>query len=191
MDDETLTSIEPINFIWNASSDIDGEILTYTLKMYGTNVDATLENGIDTSLTFEGVNGDFNLLPNNTYSWTVLVSDGFTQMSSIDTFRFVTPEVVNVEDYLNQLPKEYSLGQNYPNPFNPFSSIHFGLPKNSHVTLYVYDLLGQKISKLVDEQMEAGTHRVEFNGSNLSSGVYLYRIQAGVFVDMKKMVLIK
>jgi len=91
----------------------------------------------------------------------------------------------------NQVPTVYSLSQNYPNPFNPETKIQFGLPKAGQVKLVVYDLIGAEVATLVDENMQAGYHNVTFNGINLASGVYFYRLNAGDFVNVKKMVLVK
>jgi len=88
-------------------------------------------------------------------------------------------------------PIDFELGQNYPNPFNPSTVITFNLPDASDVTLTVYNMLGQRITTLINQPMTAGTHRIDFDASNLSSGVYLYRIQAGKFVQTKKLTLIK
>ncbi len=85
----------------------------------------------------------------------------------------------------------YKLNQNYPNPFNPSTKISFSLAKSEHVTLTVYDMAGKEISKLVDEQRAAGEYAVSFNASNLPSGVYLYKLTAGSFSQIKKMVLTK
>ena len=89
------------------------------------------------------------------------------------------------------LPTEFSLSQNYPNPFNPASKILFGLPEASHVSLEVFNIMGQLIETLVNDQMEAGYHEVYWNASAYSSGVYFYRIKAGAFFETKKMMLLK
>ncbi|WP_153038449.1 T9SS type A sorting domain-containing protein [Balneola sp. EhC07] len=89
------------------------------------------------------------------------------------------------------LPKEFSLRQNYPNPFNPSTNIEFALPEQAVVSLKVYNLLGREISTLVSGRMSAGIHKIEFNASGLSTGLYFYRIQAGGFMQTKKMMLIK
>ena len=90
-----------------------------------------------------------------------------------------------------QVPSQFALSQNYPNPFNPSTTIKFELPRTSQVNLTVYDILGREVSMLVNERREAGVHEVKFDGSNLASGVYLYRLQAGAFVSTKKLVLLK
>ena len=88
-------------------------------------------------------------------------------------------------------PKEFKLEQNYPNPFNPTTTIQFAVPSVSDVKLEVFNILGQKVASLVNRRMEAGVHTVNFNAANLSSGVYFYRLQAGNFVQTKKMMLVK
>jgi photosystem II stability/assembly factor-like uncharacterized protein len=89
------------------------------------------------------------------------------------------------------VPKKFNLSQNYPNPFNPTTKINFELPRSSNVKLSVYDITGKLASELINEQRAAGYYTVEFNGSNLASGMYFYRIQAGDFSAVKKMVLVK
>jgi hypothetical protein len=88
-------------------------------------------------------------------------------------------------------PLQFDLAQNYPNPFNPSTTIRFQLPRASHVTLTVYDVLGREVSVLVNEGKDAGVHEVKFDGSNLASGVYFNRLQAGEFVQIRKLVLLR
>ena len=97
--------------------------------------------------------------------------------------------VSNEEDDFN--PKEFTLEQNYPNPFNPSTNISFNLPQASEVSLKVYNMLGQEVATLINERLGAGAQTVAFDASNLSSGMYIYRIQAGTFSKTKKMLLIK
>jgi hypothetical protein len=94
------------------------------------------------------------------------------------------------EDYLS-LPQESVLGQNYPNPFNPSTTIRYGLPSRSHVTLTVFNTLGQQVATLAEGEMEAGYHETVFDASGLASGVYLYRLQAGNFVQTKRLLILK
>ena len=89
------------------------------------------------------------------------------------------------------LPTVYSLSQNYPNPFNPTTTIKFGIPQAGDVSLVVYDILGRKVAELLHGNLAAGYHTVNFNASNLASGVYFYRIEAGNFVSVKKLMLLK
>ncbi len=92
---------------------------------------------------------------------------------------------------LANLPTEYGLAQNYPNPFNPVTKINYELPVSGKVTLKIYSLLGKEIATLVNDNMDAGRYTVSFNGADLASGMYFYKITAGNFTAVKKMVLIK
>ncbi|MCX6165356.1 MAG: T9SS type A sorting domain-containing protein [Ignavibacteriae bacterium] len=96
-----------------------------------------------------------------------------------------------VSNNTQEIPKSFELFQNYPNPFNPTTNIKYQITNSKLVTLRVYDILGKEIATLVNEKKTAGIYEVTFNGSNFASGVYFYRIQAGDFVQVKKMVLIK
>jgi hypothetical protein len=89
------------------------------------------------------------------------------------------------------LPFSFVLGQNYPNPFNPSTTIQYALPSRSHITLAVYNTLGQIVRELVNGDMGAGYQEVQFDAGHLASGVYLYRMQAGNFVEVKKLVVLK
>ena len=85
----------------------------------------------------------------------------------------------------------FSLSQNYPNPFNPITTIGFGIMEKGNVRLSVLNILGEEIRVLINEEKEAGYHEIDFNGSDLPSSVYFYRIQAGNFIDTKKMILLR
>jgi hypothetical protein len=101
-----------------------------------------------------------------------------------------------IDDAVVGLPAEFSLSQNYPNPFNPATEIKFALPENAHVKIEIFNVLGQKVRTLVDADMDAGYKSIVWNGTdasgrNLSSGVYLYRMQAGNKTFNKKMLMLK
>jgi hypothetical protein len=94
------------------------------------------------------------------------------------------------------IPEEFCLFQNYPNPFNPVTTIEYRIPaagtsRDLSVQLKIYDLLGQEVATLVNEQQSAGSYEVKFDASNLASGIYLYKIQAGEFTSVKKLMLLK
>ncbi|MGA2669784.1 MAG: T9SS type A sorting domain-containing protein, partial [Ignavibacteria bacterium] len=91
----------------------------------------------------------------------------------------------------NKIPSSYVLSQNYPNPFNPTTNITYSIPKAGNVKLTIFDVLGREVSVLVNEVKSPGTYNVDFNASNIGSGVYFYRIEAGDFSAVKKMVLVK
>jgi len=92
---------------------------------------------------------------------------------------------------VNGSPNSYNLFNNYPNPFNPSTTITYQIPKNSFVKLIVYNTLGQEVAKLVSEQQSHGKYSVQFDASNLPSGIYIYKLQAGDFIESKKMVMTK
>jgi hypothetical protein len=85
----------------------------------------------------------------------------------------------------------YQLNQNYPNPFNPSTTIKYSIPIAGLVTLTVFNILGEQVKTLINQEMPAGNYTVQFNASSLASGIYLYRIQAGSFVQTKKMILLR
>jgi len=105
-----------------------------------------------------------------------------------DTF---TDVVTGVAESEGGVPTEFALQQNYPNPFNPSTAISYALPQRSHVRLTVFNTLGQQVATLVNGEMEAGNHNVTFDAAELASGVYLYLLQAGEFVETKKLILMK
>ena len=110
-----------------------------------------------------------------------------------DTANFYldTTGLIGIHKIGTDIPKQFTLMQNYPNPFNPVTTIEYRLPASNFVKLYVYDILGRIVKSLVNEKQEAGYYRVGFDGSNLASGIYFYRIQAGSYFETRKMLLIK
>jgi hypothetical protein len=90
-----------------------------------------------------------------------------------------------------EVPGEYALHQNYPNPFNPSTTIWYELPTAGNVKLTVFDMLGQIVATLVSERKQPGTYTVQFDGSGLATGVFFYRLQAGTYVETKKLLLIR
>jgi hypothetical protein len=96
-----------------------------------------------------------------------------------------------VEPISSSIPAAFDLAQNYPNPFNPSTTLQYSIARKGHVVLDVFNVLGQSVARLVDGELSAGTYRTTFDASRLSSGVYLYRLQAGDFVQTQKMVLMK
>jgi hypothetical protein len=99
--------------------------------------------------------------------------------------------VVGVESNPVSIPNSFSLSQNYPNPFNPSTKINFSLPSPNNVKITLYDMAGKKVAEILNQELAGGSHTVNFNAANLASGTYIYRIQAGNFVEAKKMVLLK
>jgi hypothetical protein len=110
--------------------------------------------------------------------------------SIITTIKYV-PVLVSVQGQNTNVPTEYALKQNYPNPFNPSTIIRYQLPKDAFVSVKVYDLLGKEVAKLVDETKDAGYYEIVFDAASLTSGLYFYKMQAGDFVTVRKMVVVR
>jgi hypothetical protein len=168
----------PGNFTFQyTATDPDGDNLTFALL--GTETKATITAaGLLTYTANDTLDID---------TLTVVVTDGLGGADTTVTILSSYSEVITP----GVLPSEFALDQNYPNPFNPSTAIRFQLPRESHVTLKVYNLLGEQVGSIVNEYLPAGYHEYKFDASNLSTGVYLYRIEAGDFISTKKMALIK
>lgn len=106
----------------------------------------------------------------------------------IDHLSFTDPSAV---EQISGLPKDFSLSQNYPNPFNPTTNIEYTIPEASFVQLKVYDILGNEVATLVNEEQSAGTYRADFIANNLASGLYIAKLQAGNYSQTIKMSLLK
>jgi hypothetical protein len=133
---------------------------------------------------------DYNFQPDSVYTITAVSPGHNVSMAS-----FVPSIVTGInDDERPLLPDDYMLNQNYPNPFNPTTTISFNLPVRTNVQLTVFNILGQEVSRLVDDELAAGSHTVTWDGraiggSEAASGVYLYRLQTDMFADVKKMIL--
>jgi len=137
---------------------------------------------------------DLNVLIGNSYEYYVTATDFANNEGEISNS--FTLMVISVDNLVNAIPDEFALGQNYPNPFNPSTSISYQLPVSGNVRLNVYNLNGELVTTLVSGEMSAGYHTVEWNGltstgRGIASGVYLYRIQANDFVQVRKMIMMK
>ncbi len=179
----------PITFIWSSSADPDGDSLLYILTIKGINTQYdTSVTLADTSISMDIMD---HLQPISYYSWFVRVTDRIDTVISLETFSFRTSDSVTAVMSENEIPKVFKLYQNYPNPFNLSTFIMFDLPKEVEVKFCVYDVLGRLVGVLVDGRMSAGRYKIEFRGNDLPSGVYFYRLVAGDFSSVKKMVLVK
>ncbi len=114
-----------------------------------------------------------------------------TDNNGIVAFTRKINQIVGINPISNQVLQNYMLYQNFPNPFNPITKIYYSIPRISKVTIVVYDILGRLVRSLVNDFKEVGNYTVSFDGSGLASGVYFFRIEAGDFVDSKKMVLVQ
>ncbi len=117
-------------------------------------------------------------------------SDEFVAVATHGAGIYSASNVTSVEDG-SSLPEDYTLSQNYPNPFNPSTTISFSLPQAGKVKLTLFDALGRNVQEISNKEFSAGDHSINFNAANLTSGVYFYRIEAGSFVQSKKMLLLK
>lgn len=189
---------QQFKFTWNKPIDLNGDPLAFRWVPIGgtavptggspTGADSFLVRTGTQLLTFMG-NKDTAVL-----KWTVQTKDPFpTIVSSVDTSFVILIKGktmdVNVTD--NALPTVFSLDQNYPNPFNPTTTITYSIPTESHVVLKVYNMLGQEVATLVNGWLSPGYYSATLNAAALSTGVYIYRLEAGSFTSVKKMMLMK
>lgn len=122
---------------------------------------------------------------------TILTGHLFADITSPSAF-FSDMKLTGIKEINNQTPDDYSLAQNYPNPFNPSTRIKFYLKEEGKVKLDVYNIIGQKVAELVNQELPSGFHEIEFNASDLASGIYIYRLNVGnKFTSVKKMILEK
>jgi hypothetical protein len=119
--------------------------------------------------------------------WSVQALD-----NNFEGSNWAQEKITLVEDeIISNLPTSYSLDQNFPNPFNPSTTIDYSVPEVSFITLKVFDVLGNEIETLVNEEKPVGRYEINFDASSLPSGVYFYKLRGGNFVDTKKMILLK
>jgi hypothetical protein len=133
---------------------------------------------------------------------SINVTDPYAQMTLqpgefhiYTNVKLPTPEpglITDVAEYhADQIPTHYLLEQNYPNPFNPTTAIKFNLPEKTNVSLVIYDQLGEKVTTLINGALSAGYHQVEWDASNMTSGIYFYEIKTNNFSAVKKLILMK
>jgi photosystem II stability/assembly factor-like uncharacterized protein len=177
--------------------------LNWTLTPLTQNVLALAING--TNILGIARNNGFYVSQNNGTSWTQrnegLGNLGGNVMGIFNSYIFIgtdasvyrrpLSQVIGIKTISEQVPSSYSLQQNYPNPFNPSSIIRFKIKDSRFVTLIVYDILGKEVATLVNEKLTPGTYEANFNGSNLTSGVYFYRLTTDNFSETKRMILMK
>ncbi|TKJ37229.1 hypothetical protein CEE37_14040 [candidate division LCP-89 bacterium B3_LCP] len=187
---------EEIDVQWlpNSESDLAGYKIYYDMDASGPPYEgiATIFGqpspvlvGVDTMRTLTGMFAD------STYYVALTAFDISGNESDYSNEMSPSPAGFNPNNTESIIPTEYSLDQNYPNPFNPYTTISFGLPKAGQVELTLYNILGQQVTRLIDGYRNAGYHEVTWDASTLASGIYFYRIEAGDFVSVGKMVLMK
>jgi hypothetical protein len=157
----------------------------------GTSIDSVqtdiLFDGFKAIIRFKFWSKSFGYIGGNINLKDLKVVDNLGVLQIID---FNNPVILEVEP-LKFFPENYILSQNYPNPFNPSTTIRFFTPQSGYVNLVVFNLIGQEVKTLVDEEIRQGNHEVKFDASDLPSGMYIYRLQTGDFVETKKMMFIK
>ena len=147
-------------------------------------------------------NGQFTIeRSTSTGIWTINGTFGATGNEASGTWSFDVsgtvcsanwgPITVSVEDAGDGIPERFILAQNYPNPFNPTTTIQFALPRAIHVSMKVYNALGLEVATLLDEHLPPGQYKTAWNAADFAGGVYVYRIQAGDFLETKKLILLK
>ena len=143
-------------------------------------------------------NSDYNIRNDAYHTYTINATYNYFGTNNFDSIKAKIWGDVDFSDYITnifssepKIPNTPVLAQNYPNPFNPTTTINYSIPKTSFVTIKVYDALGRELETLVNEEKLNGNYKIEFNGSKFTSGIYFYRMQAGNFVDTKKLILLK
>ncbi|MFA5669021.1 MAG: SusE domain-containing protein [Balneolaceae bacterium] len=191
-----------VEFSWETA--VSADAITYTVHFDSLDGDFSSpivsEGSDDNGTTITGTYGDFDDILADlgveeggtiTLQWTVSASNSDSTLFASKAFVISMTRRIAVSNEVDEKPLRFSLSQNYPNPFNPTSNIRFTLPQANNVRLDVYNINGQLVKTLVNTSMTAGEHTVQFDAGNLASGVYIYRIVSGNFVQSKKMTLIK
>jgi len=196
-------------FAWSQSVDPNGSEINYHI-LWETETDTGMfqiwddTTGTAFLVPVENIAGIMTALAQATgeyiadFSWSVWADDGYDQVEAGNGPRTITVDVgwyLGIDD-VAAIPGVFALHQNYPNPFNPVTTIRYDVPEQSHVTMDIYNLLGQRVATLVNGVQEPGYHAVLWNGTNMngaamSSGMYFYHIKAGDFRAVKKLILVK
>lgn len=172
------------------------EIMAGGLEITNSKIAATFEQ-FGVSIWNQGGQGLSTPEFNNAFGKVTVFEADSVQLELIDEFgtkfagyTLVNGGVTSTGEY-DAVVNEYELRQNYPNPFNPATTIAYSIPEAGQVTLKVFNMLGQEVTTLVNQEVTAGSHQVKFDASNLASGIYFYQIKAGNFVQTKKLMLLK
>lgn len=175
---------------WRANTEFD---IAYYLLYRNTVNNPLTATRIDSSSYTDTTYADSNLVNETKYFYWVKAGDRFctSRLSNFSAPDSVIPNPIGIVNNGNNIPKVFALHQNYPNPFNPVTYIGFDLPKATLVQITIYDLLGREVDVIVNQFMTAGRYKADWDATNFASGVYFYKIEAGSFVDRKKMIVLK
>jgi uncharacterized lipoprotein YddW (UPF0748 family) len=174
-------------FVWNSTEAAETYRFQLSRSMTFTESTILLDTAGITGTTFQL---DEALEEETIYWWRITASNEFGTGLWSEIYGFQTETITLVADN-EDIPTEYKLAQNYPNPFNPTTTISFAVPERNRTTLKVYDMLGREIRELVDKELSPGTYEVEFDASDVSSGMYIYVLTSGEKRFSKKMMLLK
>lgn len=180
------------NSSWNWNMEIDKDSVVYFAATFDGFLKLDYSNGEEwTHLYPPGYNleeiGSTGLMRDSKNNFWIGYNNGYLAIYNPDGLNGIT----DVEEEKNKIPKEFILHQNYPNPFNPTTKIRYSVPGSKIVQIKVFDVLGKKIKTLLNEYKQTGTYEIAFDASNLTSGVYFYQLSAGIFVETKKMILLR
>jgi hypothetical protein len=179
--------------IGDSSIDYNSRFSSFDLAIGTEGIIFVIINNQLAAYTYDGSSFTNTALIETTGGKIAVGLDGTVFVASEDSglFAYKYDLAAAIANESTQIPLKFALSQNYPNPFNPSTNIEFDLPQVSNVRIEVYNTTGQQIHTLLNTKMSAGSHKVEFNAQNLSSGVYFYKINAGEFQDVKKMILLR
>ena len=186
----------PMNVLGSLST-TPNNVPTLSLFHFGCegSGDYTIENYLEFGGQYFGFiftppNSNYgSVITNSDQDWVRVGAENHQLMENIITY--LSMNVVSVEEKHIDVPRGYALNQNYPNPFNPTTTVRYEIPKLSFVTIKVYDVLGNEIATLVNEEKAVDYYQLEFNATALPSGVYFYQLNAGEYINTKKMLLLK
>ena len=181
-------------FEWDASMDVDGDSLSYLFNLSDETNMVIIEHTVSSQVF--GLEYSFFAEIIDTLYWNVMVSDGVDTLGADNGPFTLFVESEFAIDPMDLIPEVFALHQNYPNPFNPTTTLRYDLPEDAKVKIMIYDLMGREVRSLVNNQQNAGFKSVVWDATNesgqpVSAGMYLYRISAGNFHSVKKMVLLK
>lgn len=188
------------SFIWTSASTSPTVKYTFRIKKVGPSTETQFQsnnNGLDTVMSFrksflDSLATSFGLTGDSVQcTWRASVTNGLDTLYTPATLVKIRRIPVGINQISSVVPEKFELYNNYPNPFNPNTTIKFDIAKSQFVKLIVYNMLGEQVSTLVNQNLTPGSYSLDFDASSLSSGMYFYRIESQGFVQTKRMVLVK